>query len=205
MTEGSVTVGSDREAPPDSEAFHRFLAWLDAGSDSGGRSYLDMRRRLVAYFDRKNCLDPDELADDTLSRVSRRLAEEGEIDCETPAKYCYIVARFVFLEHLRSRRVKEISLDDPDAAAGRGIAAADTDEAADERERTLACLDKCATELKPGDRDLIVGYYHGQGATKIENRRTLAQRSGITVNALSIRACRIRDKLGACVGRCVGR
>jgi hypothetical protein len=37
---------------------------------------------------------------------------------------------------------------------------------------------------------------------KIENRRSLAQTLGITVNALSIRACRIRDKLESCVKKC---
>ena len=29
-----------------------------------------MRRRLVAYFDRKNCIAPDDLADETMSRVA---------------------------------------------------------------------------------------------------------------------------------------
>ena len=57
-------------------AFHRLLTWLDEGADSEGQKYLEMRRRLVAYFDRKNCPAPDELADETLNRVARRLEEE---------------------------------------------------------------------------------------------------------------------------------
>lgn len=48
-------------------AFHRLLNWLDEGDNSDGRKYLEMRRRLVAYFDRKNCSSPDELADETLN------------------------------------------------------------------------------------------------------------------------------------------
>lgn len=76
-------------------AFHRLLKWLDEGTNSDGQKYLEMRRRLVAYFDRKNCSAPDELADETLNRVARRLEEENVTDSETPAaKYCYIVARF---------------------------------------------------------------------------------------------------------------
>ena len=35
-------------------AFTRLLQWLDDGSDSRGERYLEMRRRLVAYFDRRN-------------------------------------------------------------------------------------------------------------------------------------------------------
>ena len=58
-------------------AFHRFLTWLDEGVDSHGEKYLEMRRRLVSYFSRKRCLSPDELADETLTRVARRLKEEG--------------------------------------------------------------------------------------------------------------------------------
>ena len=36
-------------------AFRQLLGWLDEGKDSGGEKYLEMRRRLVSFFDRKNC------------------------------------------------------------------------------------------------------------------------------------------------------
>src|ERR671918_2920806 len=77
-------------------AFRQFLDWIDGGADSGGHRYLEIRRRLVLYFDRKDCLSPDELADETLNRVARRLEEEGAISSDSPAHYCYIVTRFVF-------------------------------------------------------------------------------------------------------------
>jgi hypothetical protein len=70
-----------------------------------------MRERLVTYFDRKNCLLPDELADETLNRVARRIEEEGKIKSESPAKYCYITARFVFMELLRGKDQTKVSLD----------------------------------------------------------------------------------------------
>ena len=85
----------------DARAFHQLLAYLDEGSNSEGQNYLDMRERLVGYFDRKNCLAPDDLADETLNRIARRLEEEGSIQSETAAKYCYTVARYVFHEYLR--------------------------------------------------------------------------------------------------------
>ena len=44
-------------------ALNTFINWLDEGKNSDGRKYLEMRLRLVAYFDRKNCSTPDELAD----------------------------------------------------------------------------------------------------------------------------------------------
>jgi len=60
-------------------AFQQFLDCLDEGADSGGEKYLEMRRRLVSYFDRRNCASPDELADETLNRVARKLEELGRI------------------------------------------------------------------------------------------------------------------------------
>src|SRR6202048_1389674 len=77
-------------------AFRLLLDWLDEPANSEGQGYLETRRRLVAYFDRRNCLTPDELADETLNRVARRLEEEGSIESETPAKYCYIVSSVNF-------------------------------------------------------------------------------------------------------------
>ena len=43
-------------------AFSRLLEWLDDGVDSYGEKYLEMRRRLIAYFDRRNRPFADDLA-----------------------------------------------------------------------------------------------------------------------------------------------
>ena len=182
-------------------ALRLLLDWLDEGANSEGQRYLEVRRRLVAYFDRKNCLTPDELADETLNRVARRLEEEGSIESETPAKYCYIVARFVFMEYLRGAQKESQALDDirryPSAMSG-------GDEERECKEKLLECLDRCIGELESSQRELILRYYVGKERVKIENRRSFAQGLGITLNALSIRACRIRDKLEECVRRCNG-
>src|SRR5258708_38252920 len=111
---------------------------------------MEIRRRLVLYFDRKNCAAPDDLADETLNRVARRLAEEGAITSGAPAHYCYIVARFVFLEHLRKQE-REVSLDE--SPSGRAashlvrdhlVVASDPGGEALESERRLQCLERCA-------------------------------------------------------------
>src|SRR6266850_1480056 len=49
-------------------AFDQLLNWLDEGRNSDGQKYLEMRSRLVKYFDRKNCRAPDDLADETSSQ-----------------------------------------------------------------------------------------------------------------------------------------
>lgn len=190
------------------EAFRQFLSWLDGGVDSYGERYLEMRDRLVRYFDRRNCLSPDDLADETLNRVARKLEEKGEIVGASPAHYCYIVAKFVFLEFLRRLESNQKSLDHTEGAE-RGIAGlvvpARPGEDAVAKEKLFECLEKCLGKLQPEDRELILDYYRGEQRAKIERRAELAARFGLTLNALSIRACRIRSKLEICVSACVQR
>ena len=188
-------------------AFHKLLAWMDEEKDSGGEKYLEMRRRLVSYFDRKNCLAPDELADETLNRVARRLEEEGSITDASPAHYCYITAKFVFLEYLRRTERAQVSLDQLPVSNREPLTTAATlarEEEAAGKERRMNCLERCMQSLDEEGREIIIQYYQGDRRAKIENRRAMAQALGITVNALSIRAYRLRDKLEACVSKCLG-
>jgi DNA-directed RNA polymerase specialized sigma24 family protein len=198
---------SKRDWELSEDAFRQLLQWLDEGTDSGGAKYLEMRRRLASFFDRKNCLAPDELVDETLNRVARRLKEESAITDTTPAQYSYIVARFVFLEYLRRTETRAVRLDSVSQLDGPSVevaASSDAKVSREEKERLLDCLERCLDRLEPENRDLIMHYYHGEQRTKIENRRALAERSGLTINALSIRACRVRGRLEACVSECAG-
>lgn len=190
------------------EAFRQFLSWLDEGVDCNGARYLEMHRRLARYFDRRNCHSPDDLADETLNRVARKLEEKGGIVGVSPAHYCYIVAKFVFLEFGRSREHNQTSLDHAQGS-GRVMASmavpARPDVDAVTKEKLFDCLERCLGKLQPKDRELILGYYRGEQRAKIERRSELAARFGVTMNALSIRACRIRSKLELCVNTCVKR
>ena len=195
-----------REWTLSKDALQRLLNWLDGDANSDGHAYVEMRRRLRDYFARKNCRPPDDLADETLTRVARRLEEEGITRDETPARYCYIVARFVFLEHLRETKahpmVTHVSGDVVPQPSASSVA--DAAEAAGAREALLACLQKCLQELDPLNRRIITRYYIGSARVKIDNRRELAESLGLSLNALTVRACRIRIRLEACVRRCAG-
>lgn len=187
------------------ESFQGLLGWLDEGMNSDGQKYLEMRRRLVAYFDRKNLNNFEELADETLNRVARRLEEEGAIQSDTPAKYCYVVARFVLMEYLRDTQKEKVMVE----SVGRqqpshNLPDHHTDSEKELKERMLNCLESCTLQLDRVNYKIITGYYVGKERVKIENRRELAAGLGITTNALSIRACRLRDKLEGCVRQCLG-
>jgi RNA polymerase sigma factor (sigma-70 family) len=188
------------------DSLRRLLNWLDGGVDSDGRTYLEVRRRLRDYFARKNCRTAEDLADETLSRVARRLEEEGIALTETPARYCYIVARFVFLEHLRETQSRRTVAQDPGTIAAQpaAVVSAEASEAARTREELLSCLERCLEGLDPLNRRIITRYYVGTARVKIDNRRELADSLGLSVNALAIRASRIRKRLEGCVRGCHG-
>lgn len=188
-------------------AFQRLLDWLDDGVNSEGERYLEIRKRLVTYFDRRNRPQADDLADETLNRVARSL-EAGPIRVSPPARYCYVIARFVLLEDIRRERTQRridasARLDLPGT---RGLRPADEPDPIEIlRERRMDCLDRCLDELRPDQRDLVLEYYRESQRQRIDRRRELAERLGITMNALGVRAFRIRDALEACVGNCCQR
>ena len=186
-------------------AFTRLLEWLDDGVDSHGGSYLEMRRRLVLYFDRRNRPAAEELADETLNRAGRTLEKSGRIEITPPARYCYTLARFVLLEDIR-RDHRHVPFEEPSPAPGPAawrtpsVPGAGDDETLDERR--LDCLDRCLRDARPEHRDLVIEYYQDTGRQKIDRRRAMAGRLGISMNALGVRACRIRASLETCVEGC---
>jgi DNA-directed RNA polymerase specialized sigma24 family protein len=182
----------------DPRALTSLVAWLDAddGDRADGAGYVAMHGRLASYFARKGCRTPDELADETLTRVARRLQEEGTIAGVAPAQFCYITARYVWLEHLRDpAHAPPPVTKDPATAA-----VSEDDE--QERERWLACLDTCLAHLDPDDRQIILDYYAGASNERIARRRELVTRLGTTANALAIKASRLRERLRTCVAAC---
>jgi DNA-directed RNA polymerase specialized sigma24 family protein len=185
--------------------FNRLLEWLDEGVDSHGHNYLEMRRRLTSYFDRRGRLFADDLADETLNRIGKTLERDGAIAITPQARYCYVVARFVLLEDIRRERLdlrnQGSRHTDPESWAQRSTAPIQ-DEDLEAREARLESLDHGLQALAPERRALIVDYYRDSGPQKIAGRRELARRLGITMNALGIRVSRIRAALEARMTEC---
>jgi DNA-directed RNA polymerase specialized sigma24 family protein len=202
-------VGPIQNWEPTEKAFAKFLHWLDEGANSDGQRYLEVRRRLELYFDRKNCVEPTELADETLNRVARKLDENGEITGVAPLHYCYITAKFVFLEALRADKRAPFHRLLPAAnssnLSGQSATLLEADAGSDRKEKIAECLQCCLEKVSSAERDLIVEYYRGQQRSKIERRAALAARLGVTANALSIRACRVRQRLEVCIQACMKR
>ncbi len=166
------------------------LAWLDPNRDEAGRKYEVIRLRLIKIFTCRGCLEPEDLADETINRVSKRLNEiQNEYEGD-PARYFYGVANKIHLESLRRKPPPPppppMPIDD-----------------SNQKEREFQCFERCIEKLAPDHRALVVGYYQEEKRTKIDHRRMLADQLGIALNALRIRAHRIRASLYKCVQNCV--
>lgn len=175
------------------EALERLLALLDPDPAKAARRFQQLRQRLTRLFEWRGAAFPEDLTDETISRVARKLDEGIEIRADDPFRYFCGVAHLVFKEVLRERK-RERQLLDPAAWGSRGEAA--EEEPDDER---MEALQDCLERLSPLSRDLILDYHEGERRDRIENRRAMADRLGVPLNALRIRVHRIRTKLERCV------
>jgi DNA-directed RNA polymerase specialized sigma24 family protein len=178
------------------EAFDGFLARLDRDPDRAGEKYESVRHKLLKYFQWRGSDSSDAEADETINRVARRI-EEGE-NVYNLNGYIYGVAKMVYAEGTKLRNRKR-ELDD--ASDLESIPIEQEDPEVVER-RT--CLESCLGHLTEEDRETIVEYYRFEKGKKIEHRRKLAARFGISLNALRIKAHRKRVELEACVRKCLG-
>lgn len=179
------------------EAFECLLASLDADREQAGQKYVRLRLKLVKYFEWRGAAFPDREADVTINRVARRIAEGQEI--HNLNAYAHGVARLVFSEWRRAYQKER------EAFGSAPPVEAQEPEAGLDAEAQSACLDRCLRALPEETRALILGYYEEEKGRKIERRKRLAARLGIPLNALRIRAHRIRVGLEACMHECVGQ
>ena len=183
------------------EAFERLLDSLDANRERAGEKYENLRRKLIEFFEARGSNSPADHADQTINRVARRL-EEGEVVKDLSA-YSYGVARLLLKETLRGRGKEPLTLD----LAPAPLIVTDDDE--DERrhleEARLKCFEVCLSNLPAASRVLIIEYYREEKGIKIEQRKRQAEALNLSLNALRLRACRIRVDLGDCITSCLDR
>jgi DNA-directed RNA polymerase specialized sigma24 family protein len=170
------------------ESFESLLKWLDSDREKAGRRYEDIRGRLIKIFGSRGCYEPDLLADETINRVAKRVADIEKTYEGDPALYFYGVANKIHLEQLR----KPKPAPKPPAVP-----------ALDDFEQEYVCLERCIRQLPADSRDLVLEYYENEQHAKIVHRQRLAERLGIGLNALRIRAHRARLILRQCIIECL--
>ena len=182
------------------EAFDAMLDWLDADRERAGNKYEAIRLRLIKIFTCRGCQAAEELADETINRVIARIVEIADGYRGDPALYFYGVAQKVFLEYSRKAHGPQAHVPLDYAAVSlstQGVVLVE------DFEPEYSCLEQCLERLLPENRDLVVRYYQQERQAKIDHRKMLASELGIAVNALRLRAHRIRLTLQRCVLDCL--
>ncbi|HLJ13459.1 MAG TPA: hypothetical protein VKV15_03110 [Bryobacteraceae bacterium] len=185
-------------------SFDRLLQQLDPDRETAGERYLQIRQKLVKFFEWRGAATPEDFADRTIDRVARRIDEGAEIQSQNVYLFFHGVAINVLREYwkeaqkFQSKPLEEV----PEIQQ---VQHAATEGAAGDRELQLQCLDGCVHKLPSQHLSLITRYHHGQGGEKIAARNELAQELGIPLNALRIRAFRIRGDLETCISQCMNR
>jgi DNA-directed RNA polymerase specialized sigma24 family protein len=178
----------------DKELFDKLLGWLHTDRELAAQKYEDIRRRLITIFTYRGCAEAEDLADETFDRVTRKVCEVAETYVGDPALYFYGVGHNVHLEYMRKQFSRPAPPPPPPPLQGGEE---------EESEPEYGCLEECMQRLARGDRELVLQYYKEDKRAKIEHRKKLAAQLGIAINALRIRAFKIRQILQTCVQECV--
>ncbi len=175
------------------EAFDRLLGWLHKDREQAGRLYEQIRVKLIKGFKSHDCPVAEELADETINRVAKRLPEIIDTYVGDPARYFFGVAYKVLLEYVRGGpALVELP---PDNLL--------VEEQPEDTETIYDCLEKCLQHLPTHNRDLILQFYQGEKSVKIELRKELARRMGTKLANLRLQAHRIRAALKKCIQNCM--
>jgi DNA-directed RNA polymerase specialized sigma24 family protein len=180
------------------DAFDGLLAWLDPDREIAGRKYETIRIRLIKLFICRGCAEAEELADETINRV---LAKVNQIKNEyvgEPILYFYGTGRNVYREYQRKCVARQADVPIESACDHSALLAITGDV-----EPEYQCLERCLDRLPSTSRKLVLEYYQQEKQAKIDYRKRLADEMGIAVNALRIRAYRIRRALEECVHACL--
>jgi DNA-directed RNA polymerase specialized sigma24 family protein len=166
----------------DRAALDALLQTLAPDREEAGGKYEALRRKLINFFAWEHCESPDDLADDVLNRLARKVMEGTVIPYVD--RFALGIARLVMHEEERKRRSRQAVLREFQVNT----------KANGSDWRGLAAVEPCLQALPPGRREFIARYYS-------EDRNALARELGISMNALRNRALRIREELFDCLVR----
>ncbi len=181
-------MGKDRIITP--EQYQRLLQWFDADEDRAIALYLETRRRIEMYFAARKFLNAEELTDIVFERVLQRVDDWASQPDRNPIIFFFGVAKKVVLEQSNIPDSVELPKD---------IVA----EINEDREVLANCLEQCLSKLSPEKRRIILEYYQDERRAKIDHRKELAKKIGMSENALRLQVFRIRHELEICLRKCL--
>ncbi len=187
------------------EAFDRLLAWLDSDRNIAAEKYEKIRQKLMKLFKWRNCTPEEDYADKTIDRVARRVFEGVLVDVKDPYLYFHGIALNLIREYWRrEQKHSHEDIDDTSPLELSTVSPAEQIEQEFERDKAehrYGCMRNCLGNLTEETREFIVEYHRGENNK--EARKIMSERLQIPMNALRIRAFRVREGLEKCVEKCV--
>jgi DNA-directed RNA polymerase specialized sigma24 family protein len=172
------------------------LTRLHPNREQAGEEYVLLWNRLRLFFQARKCPIAEELADQTLTRVAKKLSPDQEI--KNIRAFSMTVAKYIWLEYLANNK-PHVSFDDPEASIPEPpIPPAPIIETGQENR----CLEICLRKLSEEEAKLYVEYFIHDNRSNIDYRRKMASERMITQRALRLRIMRIRVKLEECLQAC---
>ena len=174
-------------------AFDRLLVFFDADREYAGEKYEILRLKLIKYFEWQDSLTPEELADETINRVARKIIE-GEV-IQNLNGYVFGTARHLASEQRKDQQRRQIAFKQlPDYLK--------LLQSEDIIPRRLECCEICLSSLSEKKRELIIAYYSLERRAKIGEHQRMADELSISLNSLRLRVHRVKLELEKCIVEC---
>jgi RNA polymerase sigma factor (sigma-70 family) len=177
----------------DETKFEKMLLWLDTDREAAGRKYESIRRRLIYIFRGRRCFSPEDLADETIDRVTQKIEKLADSYQGDPAPYFFSVARHILQEYFRRPQTEKLS----------EFLAQEVN--SHQPEEKSNCLVVCLQTLTDENRQLFIEYHQTNINNHIKQRKLLAQKLDISEGYLRKKVFRIKGILQKCVLNCLAK
>lgn len=176
------------------ENFEKLLTWLDKDRNRAAEKYKSIHQRLVQIFLARNAFSAEELADQTVDIVVKKIDSLSTEYQGDPALYFYGVANKIFYEYLKKPKTESLNEQ-----------TLQVENKEDEDNSYRQCMRKCLNNLLPEQREFVIEYFRYKKQAKINHHKEMAKRMNLDVNAMRTRVYRLKLDLERCVRKCVSK
>lgn len=178
------------------ENFEKLLLYFNPNRELAGEEYELLWLKMREYFGARACTCAEELADEVMSRLAKKIAEGEEI--RDVLRYSYRLAHWIWMEFLRRPESNYVPFDElpvlsfapPDILL---------------QKEQSGCYLHCMQQITQEERRLVIEYWDNENQSHHKARKRLAKRMGLSLIALRIRITRIKKKLESCYSDCKGK
>lgn len=180
------------------EDFDSLLYWFSPNRDEAGLKYEEIRNGLIRFFHYKGCSEAENLADETINRVAKKLSVLNTDNNYKHLTYFYGFASKIYLEYKNKVEKKEVEfennvhLKEPLSEVSDNLL-----------EGKHKCLESCISKLSAEDKHLIIQYFTKDKSEKFEHRRKLAESLNLSMGNLHVKVYRLKGVLKKCIEKCV--